>query len=156
MRELLARYSPDLREAQTEPLIALADGSIGRALDLAASGGVELYRAILTLLGGPGGLDAAALHAFADRLTRPDAEDSYRAVEDLLSQILARLALTEAAASNAGDEAVFRTLAPRAPALRWAELRDAIGQNFARTETLNLDRKQTILSTFFAIDAVAR
>ena len=35
------------------------------------------------------------------------------------------------------------------------ELRE-IGQSFARTDALNLDRKQTILGAFFAIDGAAR
>ena len=40
----------------------LADGSIGRAIDLADAGGVELYRAILALLSREHGVDLAALH----------------------------------------------------------------------------------------------
>jgi hypothetical protein len=36
-------------------------------------------------------------------------------------------------------------------AARWAALRDEIGRSFARTDALNLDRKQTILGAFFAI-----
>jgi hypothetical protein len=51
---------------------------------------------------------------------------------------------------------VVRRLGGRAPAARWAELRGEIGRNFARSDALNLDRKQTILSTFFAIESLAR
>src|SRR5947209_5696866 len=50
VRDLLTRYRPDLPDAQAEALTALSAGSIGRALDLAAAGGVELYEQVLALL----------------------------------------------------------------------------------------------------------
>ena len=155
---LLARYRADLAQPQAEALVALAGGSIGRALDLAGVDGVGLYRSMLALAARDGGIDAAQLHAFADRLARNDAEDAYRAAEELIGQLLARLAVATARGTDATDpagDALYR-LGRRAPAARWAELRDEIGRSFARTDALNLDRKQTILSTFFAIGDAAR
>ncbi|HYM73660.1 MAG TPA: DNA polymerase III subunit delta' [Stellaceae bacterium] len=143
VRTLLARYRPELDDATGAAVIELAEGSIGRALDLAASRGIELYRTITGMLARRPGVDPLALHAFADRLARVDAEDSYRTVEELLRQHLARQA-TDAA--RAGQRGV---------AARWARLRDDIGDEFARADGLNLDRKQTILSAFFAIDRAA-
>ena len=160
LRQLLARYRPDLDEPQAEAVAALAGGSIGRALDLAAAGGVELYRSVLGLLDRDAGIDPAALHTFTDRIARADAEDSYRAVEELIGQLLARLAVTAArqtveTSPATADGTVLRRLGARAPAARWAELRAEIGQSFARTDDLNLDRKQTILGAFFAIERAA-
>ncbi len=165
VRRLLARYRPDLPDAQAEALIALSGGSIGRALDLAGAGGVELYQAVVALLAREQGIDPAALHGFADRLARAEAQEAYRAVEDLVGQLLAAIAVAAArgpvtenpgAAPLAAADAVLRRLGGRAPAARWAELREEIGHSFARTDALNLDRKQTILGAFFAIDAAAR
>ncbi|HEX3954559.1 MAG TPA: DNA polymerase III subunit delta' [Stellaceae bacterium] len=157
VHQLLARYRPDLPEAQATALTALSGGSIGRALELAAAGGVELYDAVLALLARDRGIDPAALHAFADRLAHNEAEDSYRAVEELLGQLLARFAVSAARASTPGghESAVLQRLGGRAPAARWAELRADLEQSFARTDALNLDRKQTILSAFFAIERAA-
>src|SRR5438067_1424348 len=157
---LLTRYRPDLDESQREGVAALAGGSIGRALDLAAAGGVELYRSVLSLLGCDARIDPSALHGFADRLARAEAEEGYRAVEDLLGQLLARLAVSAArgmpeTASDTGETSVLRRLGTRVPAARWAELREEVRQSFARTDDLNLDRKQTILSAFFAIERAA-
>ncbi|HEX6442088.1 MAG TPA: DNA polymerase III subunit delta' [Stellaceae bacterium] len=157
MRQLLARYRPDLDAQHAEAIAALAEGSIGRALDLASAGGVELYRSVLDLLSRDSGIDATALHAFADRLARREADESYRAVGELIGQLLARLALAAArpfdpSSPSAEDTAVLRRLGGRAPAARWAELRAEIGQSFTRTDDLNLDRKQTILGAFFAIE----
>ena len=158
--ELLARYRPELDPASAAAVTALAEGSIGRALDLAAAGGVELHRAVLELLTRESGIDPAALHAFADRLARSEAEEAYRVVEALVGQMLARLAITatqnernDAALSE--ENALLRRLGSRAPAARWAALRGEIEESFARTDALNLDRKQTILGAFFAIERAA-
>jgi DNA polymerase-3 subunit delta' len=160
VRRLLERYRPDLPAPQAEALTALSGGSIGRALDLAAADGVELYETMLTLLTRDGGIDAVALHAFADRLARNEAEEAYRAVEELLANLLARIAGAatrgSAGADRAPEGAVLRRLGERVPAARWAELRDEIGRGFARTDALNLDRKQTILDAFFAIAGAPR
>jgi DNA polymerase-3 subunit delta' len=155
VRDLLSRHRPDLSAADTAAIVALSGGSIGAALDLAEAGGVALYRAALGLIRPARELDIAALHAFADKLARPDAEDAYRVVEDLLAQFLARLAVATARGERlpgAEGEAAGRV---RAPAARWAGLRDEIAGRFARADGLNLDRKQTILGTFFAIGEAA-
>jgi DNA polymerase-3 subunit delta' len=136
---LLARYRPDLAAEERAALSGLAEGSIGRALDFAAVGGAELYRTVSGLMAR---LDLARLHGFADRLVRPDATEAYRAVEELLCGLLARRARAAAAEDGAA-------------AARWARLRVEIGDTFARTEALNLDRKQAILGAFFAIGGAA-
>jgi len=137
---LLARYCPDLDSKEAEAVAALAEGSIGRALELIASGGVELSNTLTAMLTRRGGIDVLALHGFAERLARADAEGGYRTVEELLRQHLARRAIT---ASRRGM---------RAEAARWAKVRAEIGDQFARTDGLNLDKKQTIMSAFFAIE----
>jgi DNA polymerase-3 subunit delta' len=140
VRMLLMRYCPDLDGKVAAAITDLAEGSIGRALELAGSGGIELYQAMLGLLGHRPRLDPLALHAFADRLARADAEDSYRTIAELLGQHLGRQAVTAARAGRGGEAA------------RWARARDDIGEEFARTDGLNLDRKQAILGAFFAIE----
>jgi DNA polymerase-3 subunit delta' len=155
VRRLLARYRPDIPEPQADSLAGLAGGSIGRALDLAAAGGVELYQSLVGLLSREEGIDPAALHAFADRLARGEADEAYRAVEELVGQLLADIA--KVATRRSPDERTpLQRFAARASAARWAELRDEIGESFARTDALNLDRKQTILGAFFAIERTAR
>jgi DNA polymerase-3 subunit delta' len=143
LRGLLARYCPDLGESEAAAVGELAEGSIGRALELVAAGGVELYKAMRTMLERRGGIDTLALHGFADRLARTDADEAYRTVEELLRQHLARSAI---AATRQGL---------RGQAARWAELRARIDDEFARADGLNLDRKQTIMGAFFAISKAA-
>ncbi len=158
---LLETYRPDLPQAQSAALVALADGSIGRALELTEAGGVELYQAILALLSREPGVDPVALHALADRLARGEADGAYRAVEELLSHLLGEIAVCAAGGISGRRtyqeaDALLRRLGARAPAARWVELREQVAASFARGDALNLDRKQTILGAFFAIERLAR
>jgi DNA polymerase-3 subunit delta' len=166
VRRLLAHYRPELAADEAEALAALAEGSIGRALELAEAGGLALYRSLLEVLAPLPAVDVPLAHAFADRLARPEAEEAYRTVGELLRQLLARLAAgmarrrpdfsvpggTEIAA---GEGAVMRRLAQRADPARWAELYGELGRRFARADALNLDRKEALLGAVFALARLA-
>src|SRR5215469_14583121 len=88
---LLAQYRPELAGPEAEALAGLAEGSIGRAIELADACGLALYRSMLNILAQVPRVDIADLYAFADKLARPDAEEAYRANAELLSQFLARM-----------------------------------------------------------------
>jgi DNA polymerase-3 subunit delta' len=160
--QLLEQYRPELARPEAEALAGLAEGSIGRAIELADAGGLALYRSILGILTQVPRVDVAELYAFADKLARPDAEEAYRASEELLSQFLAGVAVRAAGGPFrpeevvAGEGEVTQRLAARADPARWADLRDRIGRDFANTDQLNLDRKQAILGAFFAVEELAR
>lgn len=138
--DLLARYCPGLGGEAAKAVAGLAEGSIGRALELANSGGVELSNALTAMLSRRGGIDVTALHGFAERLARADAEEGYRTLEELLRQQLAHRAVDAARRGARGE------------ANRWARVRAEIGEQFARTDGLNLDKKQTIMGAIFAIE----
>lgn len=160
--ELLGRYRPELESSEAEALARLAEGSIGRAIALSDAGGIALYRSSLGILAQIPRLDVAGLHAFADKLARPDAEDAYRASEELLSQFLARMVVECARGSIDASELlpeekeVMQRLSRRADPPRWAALRQEIVRGFAAADEVNLDRKQAILGAFFAIEELAR
>jgi DNA polymerase III subunit delta' len=159
---LLGQYRPTLAEPEAEAVAKLADGSIGRAIELADAGGLALYRSMLDLLSQMPGVDIAQLYGFADKLARSEAEGAYRACEELLSEFLARMAARaarrqlEGEGSIAGDREVMQRLAIRAEPSRWAALRDRIDRDFIGADQLNLDRKQALLGAFFAIEEMAR
>jgi DNA polymerase-3 subunit delta' len=164
---LIARYRPQVDGAEAELLAGLCGGSVGRALELVDAGGLGLYRSLLELLVQAPAMDGAKLHGFADRLARADAEDGYRAVEELLTQFSARMATGTArgalgpgqipAGQIAAAEAMaMQRLGARADPARWAELHGQIERDFTAARDLNLDRKQTMLGAFFAIAQTAR
>jgi DNA polymerase III subunit delta' len=160
--ELIRRFRPQLDEVEAAALAAVCAGSIGRALELADSGGLALYRSVLDLLSQAPAIDIARLHGFADRLARADAEDAYRASAELLSQFLSRLTARAARGALdgneivAGERAAMQRLAARADPARWAGLRTEIERSFTAADELNLDRKQTMLGAFFAIAEMSR
>jgi DNA polymerase-3 subunit delta' len=160
--QLLERYRPELARSEAEALAGLGEGSIGRAIELADAGGLSLYRSILSILAQVPRVEVAELHAFADKLARPDAEEAYRASEELLSQFLARMVVLAAGRPFgpeeliAGEGEAMRRLAACADPARWADLRDRIARDFANTDQLNLDRKQAIFGAFFAVEELAR
>lgn len=158
---LLRQYRPGLDEGEADALASLSLGSIGRALELADAGGLDLYRSLLELLALAPAIDLARLHALTDRLARGDAEDAYRATEELLSQFLARLATAAArgswaAQAVAGESAAMQRLASRAGPSLWADVRGEIDRGFIAARELNLDRKQAMLGAFFAIAEATR
>jgi DNA polymerase-3 subunit delta' len=166
---LIGRYRPDIADGDARALARLAPGSIGRALDLAASGGLDLYRALLKLLNPLPELDAAALHALADKLARAEAEDSYRTVTELLTQWLARMIRTAAVQNGdggadahgegeivRGEREGMRRLAARRSLDQWVEVWENITRLFAQADGLNLDRKQVVLGAFLALEGAAR
>jgi DNA polymerase-3 subunit delta' len=159
--QLLEQHRPELARPEAETLAGLAEGSIGRAIELADAGGLALYRSIVGILAKVPRLEVAELYAFADKLARPDAEEAYRASEELLSQFLARMVVRAAGGSFepgeliAGEGEVIEQLAACADPARLADLRDRISRDFADTDQLNLDRKQAILGAFFAIEEIA-
>ncbi|MDX2103080.1 MAG: DNA polymerase III subunit delta' [Alphaproteobacteria bacterium] len=152
VRRLLGNLRPDLAEPEADALAVLGDGSIGRAMDLAEQGGVELYRSVVTTLAS--GPDPEAVMALGDRCSRADG--SLDVVIDLMRWWLARLARAAArgslpAPAIEGEERAARAVLARLPPDRLADAWTAIGTIFARADGLNLDRRQTVLDAFAAL-----
>jgi DNA polymerase III subunit delta' len=158
---LIRQYRPRLEAPEAEGLAALCGGRVGHALELADGGGLSVYRDLLDLLSRVPRIDVGRLHGLADRLARGDADDAYHAMAELLLQLLARLATqppteTEQTEIVAGEKAVVEVLCALADPGHWAALHAKIADEFGVADTLNLDRKQTLLSAFFAVEETVR
>jgi DNA polymerase-3 subunit delta' len=158
---VLGRLAPDLDAAEAVVLARLGRGSPGQALGLAAGGGVDLYKSMMTLVASLPDLDVPALHALGDRLARAGAEAAYVTAMDLLCQWLAR------AIAAVGREAMPTEIVPgefdaarrvigRGDLDQWVALWENISRLAARAERINLNRKQVVLSAFTALESVAR
>jgi DNA polymerase-3 subunit delta' len=165
---LIAHYRPDIASEDARALALLAEGSIGRALELQASGGLDLYRSLLKLMQALPDIDGPSLHSFADRLAKAGAEDTYRTVTELLSQFLTRMISRAARGSDgiageggwtdivAGEGQGMGRLVTRRGLDQWVEVWEKVMRLFAQADGLNLDRKQVVLGAFFALEGVAR
>ncbi|MGQ0663268.1 MAG: DNA polymerase III subunit delta' [Pseudomonadota bacterium] len=159
---LIERLVPDLSGADRTALLRLAEGSIGRALDLAGQGGVELYREVLALLEPLPALDIPAVHALTDRLARGGDETGFRIAVELLSTWIVRLVKAAVHRGGGGPEVVagegkiMTRLAAGRGLDPWIAVWDKIDRLAARTEGANLDRKQVLLDAFLLTQEAAR
>lgn len=138
----------------------LAEGSAGRALSIAAGGGLDLYREIASLLTGLPKLNVKAVHALADKVARRGADEAYQTAVELLNDWLQRLVKTGAGAAPQddlapGEGAAMARLAASGGLDRWVEVWEKINQSVARAEALNTDRKLVILNIFSMLESVA-
>lgn len=160
--DLLTRQRPELASAEVDALARLGEGSLGKALALADEGGLDLYRELLNLLQALPKLDVPALHAFGDKVARPENDGSFRTVTELMVWWLARL-IRVGGTNGAGavevvpgEGALMGRLLAAASLEQWLEVWEKISTLFARTEAVHLDRKQAVLGAFMAVERLAR
>lgn len=151
-----------MADGDMEAVAKLAQGSVGRALVLAGGGGIELYRDMHGVLSSLPKSDVPAIHAFADRLAKRGADQTYEMFRELLSDWLVRMIRQEAGGPAgateilAGEADVMHRLAAGTPLDRWVEVWENTARTAERADALNLDRKQVILGTFAALETAAR
>jgi DNA polymerase III subunit delta' len=153
---LLNRYNPALDSKDVSTLAVLGDGSIGRALELADEGGVDLFRGLMALLADVPKLNALKLHALGDQALKGDA---FRTLSGLLAWWLARIVTAGArgmvdgmAEIAPGERTLARRLLSAAPPATWAEVWDKIGHLARRTDAVNLDKKRSLMLMLWAIE----
>lgn len=157
---LMREHRPDVSAADAASLSRLADGSIGRAIELQDAGGLDLYKGLLARLGELPRLDIPALHRLADSMAGAGAEDAFRTLTELLIDFLARLVAGAAEGSPreilAGEAELLRRLGGQTRLDRWIEVWENLRSLFGRADAINLDRKQVVLDAFFTLEAAAR
>ncbi|MEO0679878.1 MAG: DNA polymerase III subunit delta' [Pseudomonadota bacterium] len=156
----LAQADPDL---QTTPaLAALAEGSAGEALRLAAQGGPALYAELAEIVARAPGSDRARWHAWAQAAAGRDGEARFDATLRLVALLCQRLARAGAgrppspAAAPEEPALASRLAAGPAQARLWAEAAQAIPARAAQARAVNLDPDRIVLDIFAGLDAAAR
>lgn len=151
---LIERFRPGLVGEERRALIELAEGSAGRALDLAEGGHLQVYGEMVGLLSRPA--DIVALHAFADKLARPTGEKLYTGFQELWGWWLSRVIRCAARGTLVpeivpGEAEAGRRLVERLDLDRLAQVWEKTTSLMARGDAINLDRKQMILNAFLAL-----
>lgn len=142
MRALLARYAPDLPPDDAARLAGIAEGSIGRALTLAAAGGVVQATLVDEVLANLDKLDTGRAHAVADALGRD--ETAFATFMELLAAGIA--AAVRDAARGHGDPDQARLLGDR-PLSAWVDLWHALRRLQHETEDAYLDKRQAVVNS---------
>ena len=161
MERVLTLMLPQITAEERQQLAGLAEGSPGRALVLAREGGVGAYQALLASLQAAPEIDYSQLHTLGDKFARADGEAAFRDWCDMIRLLLVRLARTGSGMDAQhftieGEADVFARLLSQAGVQRWAELWAKLNDFLQRTHSLNVDRKQVLLQTFFEIENTAR
>lgn len=161
---LIGRYRPDIDPDDARALALIGGGSIGRALDLADTGGLALYEELVRLVSTLPQLDTARLHGTLEAIARTRNEagafQAYDVFTDLIDDWLMRLVTARARGLAPveimpGEGEVAARLTARADLDQWVDVWEKITRLFNRSARLNLDRKQVLLDAFFALARTA-
>jgi DNA polymerase III subunit delta' len=161
---LLGDYAPNTSDDERAALARLAEGSIGRALELASAGSLALYREMIDVLSTLPELDMPRLHGFAERFARrgEEANADWRSLNYLFDGWLKGL-LREGAVGGGMAPPVVPTerglrekFLAAASLDRWMEAWEKVARLLSRSDAVNLDRKQTVLGSFLILQSVMR
>jgi DNA polymerase III subunit delta' len=132
MVELIHHYRPEMERAEIKQLKEIAGGSIGRALQIASAGGLELHSELNRQLASLPTLPMAEIHAFAEKVGKSGGDSPFGLATELLLAWLAQVIRRKATGEGAA----------RASLEQWLALWEKTDGLFKRTEAVNLDRKQ--------------
>ncbi len=141
LESALAQRMPDAMTSERASLARLAGGSLGAALTLATGEGAALAKEADRLIDSAREPDLLALLTLGEKLFRT--RDGLETFGNFLTEALATRIRARAHGGGAGLE-------------RWVQLLGRIEQGFGRAAALNLEPRQTVLSTARDMARVAR
>ncbi len=142
MATLLARYLPHLDADERARLIAVADGSPGRAMMLAEDEGLKIAALVDTLLADLPSVPASRGYEIADLLGRSDT--GFSTFMDLVRAGVA--AAVRSSVRGRGDPGQVR-LAGLRPLDAWGEVWQGLSRLQEETERFALDKRQAIVAS---------
>ncbi|MEQ8604079.1 MAG: DNA polymerase III subunit delta' [Marivibrio sp.] len=159
---LIRRYRPEVGAEEAGGLARLAEGSVGRALDYHAAGGLALFREMAGVLARPKDPDMERVSALADRTAMKGKEAAYGALVDLSDWWFKRLirGLALGAPPSPLDEldaaalAAFQKLGDLEAVMAMRD--EALHRLGQADPPANLDRRQLIFALFGDIQRRAR
>ena len=143
MGDVLSHYLPQLDADARARIMMLAEGSVGRALDLAGGGGVAMADLVGEVLAAVPDLPVMRAHQLADRIGRD--EDAFSTFMDMLRAGLA--AAVRDAARGRADPDQSRLLGLR-PLDAWVDVWHALTRLQIETEGAHLDKRQGLVESF--------
>ncbi|CAN5720906.1 DNA polymerase III subunit delta' [soil metagenome] len=160
---LLGEHAPNTSPQERQALARLAEGSIGRALELASAGSLALYREMVEVLATLPDLDMPRLHGFAERFAKrgEEANADWRSLNYLFDGWFKGLARRAAVGEGTAlvvpaENGLHEKLLGAASLDRWIDAWEKVARIFSRSDAVNLDRKQTVLNSFLIFQSVMR
>ena len=154
LSDLLKRQAPNLAADALAPIVSMANGSIGRALELASGEWLKTYENVVKTLAADRP-DALAIDDLASALAKWSTKEGFPAVIDLIQTVFGRIV---AIASDRAGEPLFgdeletvKRLAARQGLDHWAAMWEKIGRLSAAVDGVNLDHAQALAQILSAM-----
>ena len=144
--EIINYFNIELDEYDLDSLYSISNGSVGNLIDVVDSAGIEVFRLTNDIFIDPMSLNTQVLEKLLSLVAKDRTGKAFKTVHILLSHWLAEKAKREAAGSvvnNFGRD-------------QWVSLWRDMNHLFRQTENVNLDKKQTIFTTFMKISSLCR
>jgi DNA polymerase-3 subunit delta' len=158
VRGALQRDGHEVEDDALELALALSEGSVRRALELATGDGIGLYREALGLLGTLPDLDSARVQKLAEKLGAQGETERLELFYSLLLGLLERLIRFAAMGESVTEDeaSLGRKLLGNADLAAWAEVWAAITRAKDEALGLNLDRSLLLFETFLRLKTLAQ
>ena len=159
---LLQQFSsqdlPAMPANELEELWHLADGSVGRGLELTQGSGLKFYQLLFKILDGLPNLDGRLLDQFIEGVLKDKTGADYTKAEGLLLDMIYRLIKGRAAAQplSGGEKRLADKLIAVEMLDQWFELWDTLTQNSQDVAVYNLDKKTHLMGCFFHLRTLVR
>lgn len=154
MGQLLSLSELQPSNDEQDTLIEMADGSMGKAIELLEEEGLEMLATTLQLLGTLPALDWEKIHKTADGMSRMGQDKPYKMFQNSLTYIL--WTLTRAKGRGADVPAALSSLQNfynKHSLQSLIDITDGLAAHFDQSNHANLDKKQTILHAMTLIAA---
>lgn len=137
-------------------IMAMADGQIGKAIDLYENEGLETLQSLIKLCGSWPDLPWVDIHHMADQIGRAGQENAYAAFEQsflwITSTITFEKAKGQTALQKPLNQGVFASMMAHYSLEQWLNICENLKEHFERARYANLDKRQAVLSAFSYLD----
>ena len=150
LEELLKPAFPSLNRTDLKIIGAMAEGSLGRAIQLVEEGGMDALRDVISLLESWPEWNWTSIHQMSDRLGRQAGE--YKGFVFALCWLLENLTRDKARGvyetAELLEAAKLKAFQDHFSLGQLSGFCETVGQHFEQAERSNLDKKQAVLGVF--------
>lgn len=150
--ELLRQQYPQEPAADLTSIAAMAEGSIGRAVDLMEEGGQDGLHNVLEVLDNWENWDWPQIHRLAESLGRPGQERAYNTFSQVLvwtaETLLFAKARDEIALEAPLDHKALRNMLSHYSLEDWVKICENLKAHFEKFSHSHLDKRQAVLGAF--------
>lgn len=155
MNDLLSRQGYNFSAEQIQTLSDLSGGSIGKAISLADSEGLEILESILTQLNRIPDLDYVDLHNFSNTFSTSSHDVQYQICSGLLQWIIRSMLIGHIKGKESLPQCLYGSkcsdLLGNASLEKVISISDGLKNHFDRAEFSNLDRRDAVREAILMI-----